>query len=158
MSIPLRAVRSTDWPEILAAANRALPGFEAENEEWVEFRQAHASTGRRRIEYVLAGQDEHLAAYIALEEGPQDCEFRLFVVGAWQELCADCPPHGTLGDALLETLLAEPAAQQARLLWVRETASDPVLELFLRHGFQEIKRFLMENEVDAVVLVLPASS
>jgi hypothetical protein len=144
--VELREPREDDWPAILALANRsvrAVPGAGSQ-EEWLHNRQRPAGLQR----HFVAIEAGALVGYASIESPPGRAErgVRLFVVAPPERLAE----IGPLLYGRIESLLPELRAEEA---WLVEYAGDPQLLGFLgERGFQEARRFRLEDGVEGVVV------
>jgi L-amino acid N-acyltransferase YncA len=146
MKYILRPAAPADWPAIFEVAMQAVPFAEEENREWWDNRQAFDDSARTRIHVVAEDEEGEVVGYGAVEQGPEDNMYRMFVVGA--------PPiiQAGLGDQLYDHMLAALSTLDVWLIWVRELTMDPIVDFFRGKGFQERERFLMDNGLEAIVL------
>ncbi len=143
-----RTPHDRDWPAILDLANRSVadvPGAGTQ-EEWLHNRRDFPEKGYQ-YHVVLADGDDVLGygAMEHAEEAPSDA-YRLFVVTLPERLGGiGLQIHGHLHQKLCELGAAG--------AWFVEYAEDRVLTSFLRDlGYRELRRFLLESGVEAIVL------
>jgi L-amino acid N-acyltransferase YncA len=146
MEYRLRVPTQDDWSAIFQVAMQAVPDAEAENREWWENRQAIDEREQQRRHTVVEDETGAVVGYGAVEEGPEDGLFRMFLVAS-----PDRVKRG-LGDDLYGHLMSVLDELDARIVWIREEARDPIVAYFLGKGFQERARFMLDNGREAIVL------
>ena len=147
MKAEIRAATPSDWSSILKVADHALPDAEEENREWWQNRQRFDTLRFRRRHHVAQDPGTgQIIGYSAVEEGPEQGQFRLFAVMDPALLAAG------LGDTIYAQLEADLCELEAEEAWVREETRDPVVEFFQARGFQERARFILPNGREAIVL------
>jgi N-acetylglutamate synthase-like GNAT family acetyltransferase len=146
----IREVRPTDWPAILALANRSVAGVPGAGtqEEWLRNRRSFdASRGTQR--QFVAEEASRLVGYGALEsDAARDAyAFRLFVV-------TDPVDLPSVGEFIYSQACAALAELNARHVWLTEYAADThLLQFAAARGFRETRRFPLPHGPEAVVLV-----
>lgn len=142
----LRVPVQQDWPAIFEVAMQAVPDAEEENREWWENRKAIDEQDRQRRHYVVEDEKGDIVGYGAVEEGPEEGLFRMFVVASPERV------KRGLGDIVYSHLISDLDQLGARIAWIREETRDPIVAYFRDKGFEERTRFMLENGREAIVL------
>lgn len=146
MTFELRSAASSDWQAILTVAMKALPDAALECREWWENRKSIDPASQRRVHRVAENDRGEVVGYGALEEGPEDGFFRLFIVADPKIVARG------LGELLYKWLIGELNRMGAEIAWIREEVRDPIVAFFKARGFEERNRFTLENGREAIVL------
>lgn len=146
MDLSLRNVKTSDWPAIFQVAMQAIPFAEEENREWWHNRQQIDENEKIRTHVVAEDENHTVVGYGAIEQGPEDDMYRMFVVGA-----PDVIQSG-LGDQLYDYLISCLAELKPWLVWIQEETLDPIVDFFRGKGFLERTRFTLENGGEAIVM------
>jgi hypothetical protein len=135
--VELRHVAPEDWPQIARVANEALPNATDGNRAWLENRRAFAG---QRFQYV-AEDHGSVIGYGAVEQDADNrARWRLFVVMSPLWL------NAAVGEKMFLRLQDDARAAGARILWMREEASDEAIAEFAeRHGLTEKQRYVVEG-------------
>ena len=148
-SLSVREPCETDWPAILAVANKSVARVlgAGPQDEWLRNRRSfdHSKGVQQQLIAEASGSP---VGYAALEsrEPVKPHSFRLFVVCAAEHL-------ETAGELLYAELYSRLRRLEADDAWFREYASDDALIAFAkRRGFAERERFVFQG-VELVVLV-----
>jgi hypothetical protein len=134
-----RTPTDSDWPDIRALADQALPQAPDANRAWITARQAFSRTGTAGLHRLFEGDDGDTLGFGALEASEAPGAFRLFLVMHPDTLAQH-------GDAAVADLLGEAASLGAKVVWMREHADDPLIAFMRRHGFEESQRYVLGPE------------
>ncbi len=136
MSYNLRAPMEDDWPDILAAADAAVPWAGEENQRWLANRRAYAARGLPQRHYVAEDQNtRQVMGYGAVEGVKTLGLFRVFVVMSSALLT------GKLGQLMYDKLLADLGDLRADKAFAYEWEQDrDILAFFATRGFSEVRR------------------
>jgi len=136
MSYNLRAPMEDDWPDILAAADAAVPWAGEENQRWLANRRAYAARGLPQRHYVAEDQNtRQVMGYGAVEGVKTLGLFRVFVVMSSALLT------GKLGQLMYDKLLADLGDLRADKAFAYEWEQDrDILAFFAARGFSEVRR------------------
>jgi len=152
LAASLRDPRDSDWPGLLALANRSVahvPGAGTQ-EEWVENRRRLRRQDDDVRGFVLEEAGE-IRGYVGIEPTParRPGSWRVFLVC----VCEDWSTVGAkLHDAATE-LLTNASASEA---WLREYAEDvPYADFLATRGFRETQRFALPDGTEAIELTKP---
>ena len=150
--IDLQPFREEDWDTLLELANQAVPFAPHQNAEWLNYRKAFDESKFKRRHYIATDKARHIG-YGCLEQQNDDPKgLRIFVV---------CHPDNLgkeVGAVLYDKLLQDAKEMGAEHLWAREyQADEPLRDFFLKHGFEEAKRFTLPNDEPMIVYTLAVS-
>ena len=142
----IRNFRPPDFDLLLDLANQAVPFAAEGNQEWLEYRKAFNEALRVRRHYIAEEKDRAVGYGCLEQQGEEEDVFRMFVV---------CHPERLVdvGELLMARIIEAAEELSARTLWVREYQQDrPINEFFIRHGFDEVHRFTLPEELPMIVL------
>ncbi len=110
--LSIRPAGESDWPEILALANRAVPGSPNNNRKWLAERQNFDSTSWAQRRYVAITRNS-IEGFATLEEGPQSHHFRIYLIMTDENL------KSCVAAILINRLLRDLADFNATRIWAR---------------------------------------
>ncbi len=125
----------------------AIPDSEAENRSWLTHRMAVAG-GEGNFHHCVVVDNDLVAGFGGIEEGPEAGKYRLFIVGAPERVM------GGMGVALYRYLSEWLTHFKARRVWVREESRDPVMGFFYSVGFQKESLFILPGGMEVVVAAM----
>ena len=131
MELIIQPATDSEWPAILAIANRVAPDNKASNLEWWRNRQNFDASRYTRRHFIAHRSTETTPlAYAALEEGPDRSQYRLFFLIEPELL-------PTFGEQLYTYLELELIHLKAEKVWAWEEETDPLVSFLLEHSFEE---------------------
>ena len=151
--IQLRVPREDDWPAIIELANLSVadvPG--GPQDDWLANRRDFAQRpGVQRHWVAQEAGVPGIASYFSVETRPEYAGARIFVV-------TDPSAREDLGAQLLTHAIDVARQLEITSVWLIEYAADHEFVSFLgRHGFEETRRFALEDGREVVVLAMSLS-
>jgi N-acetylglutamate synthase-like GNAT family acetyltransferase len=142
----VRPFHLSDFGLLLELANQAVPFAPKGNKEWLEY---HKSFGEAKFlrYHCIAEENGEATGYGCLEQQSDDPAWLRIIV-----VCHPTKPSGKVGARVFDHLLEKAKMTPATNLWAREYQRDRAAEKFFKeHGFEEVNRFELHDELPMVV-------